>query len=55
VTKCKYCDNDAEFKCLIEDDDPHKSHTEDVCSEHLKEIDKSLIESWTKAEWLNEE
>lgn len=57
MDKCKYCDNEAEFKCLVEDDEnPIKSHTEDVCSEckeiYLKHL---LIESWTKAEWLSME
>ena len=53
MDKCKYCDDDAEFKCLVENDyDPTKSHTEDVCSECIEKIKAGLIESWTRAEWL---
>lgn len=53
MDKCKYCENEAEYKCLVEDDyNPQKSHTEDVCSEHIDKIRRGLIESWTKKEWL---
>lgn len=55
MDKCKYCDNEAEFKCLVEDDEnPAKSHTEDVCSECISKLKHSLLDSWTKAEWLND-
>jgi hypothetical protein len=54
MDKCKYCDSEAEYKCLVEDDEnPLHSHTEDVCSECMTKIQYGLIESWTKKEWLN--
>lgn len=56
MDKCKYCDADAEFIVLVEDDEfPHKSHGEDLCSEHMANPPCTVIDSWTKAEWLNEE
>jgi len=56
MDKCKYCSSDAEFKCLVEDDEnPIKSHTEDVCSECIEKLTHGLIESWTKTEWLNQD
>ena len=39
---------------MVEDDyDPHKHHTEYVCSEclNLSQVRSGLIESWTPAEW----
>lgn len=54
MDKCKYCNSNAEFKCLVEDDEnPIKSHTEDVCSECMEKVKSRLIESWTKAEVLD--
>lgn len=57
MDKCKYCSADAEYKIMVEDDNPSKHHIEDVCSECINkpDIKCGLIESWTKAEWLNEE
>jgi hypothetical protein len=56
MDKCKYCDNEAEFKCLVEDwENPARSHTEDVCSEHLEKVKAGLIDRWTKKEWLEME
>jgi hypothetical protein len=54
LDKCKYCDAEAEHKCLVENDVPPGTHTEDVCSECLSRPDlrSGLIESWTRREWL---
>lgn len=54
MDKCKYCSNNAEYKCMVENDEnPALAHTEDVCSECMEKIKNSLIDSWTKSEWLS--
>ena len=53
MDKCKYCEADAEYKAMVEQDDPYKHETEDVCSEHLETIKFKLIEAWSKQEWLS--
>lgn len=52
---CKYCNETAEFAAMVEDDDPHKHHTEYVCANHLETLKSCLIECWTWAEWVNED
>jgi len=56
MDKCKYCDSEAEFKVLVEDDEnPIRTQLEDLCSEHMANPPSAVIESWTKSEWLSEE
>lgn len=52
MDKCKFCENEAEFKVMVEDDyNPQRNHTDDVCGEHYPKY--GIIESWTKMEWLS--
>lgn len=53
--KCGYCEAKSEFICMVESNNPIYHHIEWVCSEHMKNIEKSIIDSWTKKEWLEME